>query len=86
MKKAIVALALSLPGCVSIGATVMGPKPYAGVRASASYLVNTDMSRNFAWVTGIFCVLDFLPSAVMDTLLLPVTCIVAASEAEVGAK
>lgn len=86
MRKLALVLACALSsGCSSTVATIMHPEPYAGTRLSASFLVNSDATSSF-FVSLPFVLLDFPFTLVLDTVLLPVTAIIAAGEAEEGAK
>lgn len=54
-------------GCASIGSTVAAPEPYGGVRIDARHV-----GCGVPVVTAI-SIADIVPSAVLDTLVLPYT-------------
>lgn len=83
VRKTIAALVVCvlLEGCCSVVGTLTKPAPYVGVQLAASGVVNTNNVP-----TEILCALDLPGSAVLDTVLLPLTVLVWASEKEQGAK
>lgn len=78
-KIVLLALGLSLSGCVSIYATATQPSPYIGTQISCMYLVETDPTQNFAWLPMGVDAVDLPLTLIMDTLLLPFTGAVALS-------
>jgi uncharacterized protein YceK len=71
----LLSLMLMTNGCVSIIATIQRPHPYAGTQCTLAYFFAPVCGPSY-WATSVFLALNFPFTFIMDTLLLPVSCII----------